>query len=119
MSKGIFIQRIYDDSGKEGYRVLVDRLWPRGISKDKASLDDWWKDIAPSTVLRQWFGHQEDLFDEFRINYLKELNENKEKLREYLSEVPDEQLILLYGAKSPTCNHAVILKEYLDPLRGA
>ncbi len=116
MNQKIFIQHIYADNSPEGYRVLVDRLWPRGISKDRASLDDWWKDIAPSTVLRQWFGHQEDKFDEFRRSYLQELSEHKDKLREHLSEVPDKKLILLYGAKNPTCNHALILKEHLESL---
>ncbi len=109
----IYIHRIYDDNAPQGYRVLVDRLWPRGISKDRAMLDDWWKDLTPNTALRQWFGHEQDRFDEFKINYLQELHNNRALAQSSLETIPDKPLILLYGAKSPTCNHALILKDFL------
>lgn len=73
----ITLQRIYANSGQEGFRVLVDRLWPRGISKTDANLDAWWKDLAPSSELRKWFGHDPEKWKEFRKLYLKELSEHK------------------------------------------
>ncbi len=109
----IYIHRIYEDHPPQGHRVLVDRLWPRGISKDRAALDDWWKDLTPSTELRKWFGHKEERFHEFRINYLLELEKHQSLAKTYIEKIPNKSLILLYGAKSPTCNHALILQDFL------
>ena len=77
------IARIYDDSIPEGKRILVDRVWPRGISKAHAQLDEWLKDIAPSTELRQWFNHQDDLFKQFKEKYKKELQDNDEQAQAF------------------------------------
>ena len=114
----IITQRIYAGSPLKGYRVLVDRLWPRGISKQTARLDGWWKDVAPSTMLRKWFDHDIDNWTEFRLRYWLELEKNKNRAEELMAEASaaQDQLVLLYGAKSETCNHALVLKEFLDQL---
>jgi len=111
----ITLQRIYANSGQEGFRVLVDRLWPRGISKTDANLDAWWKDLAPSSELRKWFGHDPEKWKEFRKLYLKELSEHKNLAKDCLSEVSDD-LILLYAAKDEKHTHAKVLCEYLQKL---
>lgn len=112
----IRIHRIYDDDQPLGYHALVDRLWPRGISKDKASLDGHWKDLAPSNDLRKWFDHDPEKWGEFRKKYLSELSENKKEAKEHLEEVSQKNLILLYGAKDKKHSHAHVLKEYLEKL---
>lgn len=112
----ISICRIYDSDNIQGYRVLVDRIWPRGISKEVANLDDWWKDLTPSTVLRKWFNHEEKNWDIFRENYMAELDKSKDLAREHLNNLHTEHLILLYAAKTPTHNHALILKDYLEKM---
>lgn len=116
----ISAQRIYDDSQIKGFRVLVDRIWPRGISKEKAKLDGWWKDIAPSSGLRKWFGHDEGKWKEFQKKYLQELKSNKDLARQLLAEASasKKQLILLYGAKDEKHNQALVLKDYLSQLPG-
>lgn len=116
----IVIKRIYGEEKKEsdGDRVLVDRLWPRGISKDKADLTDWWKEVAPSDDLRKWFDHDPEKWTEFRKKYLDELKDHKEKIKEYLGKVDGrKKLTLLYGAKDEKHNQAVVLKEYLDKIQ--
>lgn len=112
----IQLHRIYDERKPQGYRVLVDRLWPRGISKDDAELDSHWKDLAPSDGLRKWFDHDPDRWAEFRKKYLHELSQNKETAKEHLKEFSHESLVLLYGAKDTEHTHARILKEYLEKL---
>jgi uncharacterized protein YeaO (DUF488 family) len=112
----IKIHRIYDDDMPEGYHALVDRLWPRGVSKDKADLDAHWKDLTPSNDLRKWFNHDPEKWDDFRKKYLSELSEHKEKAKEHLEEVGQKTLILLYGAKDKKHSHAHVLKEYLKKL---
>ncbi|MFC2363102.1 MAG: DUF488 domain-containing protein [Rothia dentocariosa] len=116
----IVIKRIYEEpSPDDGYRVLVDRLWPRGVSKDKAHLDEWAKDLAPSTEARRDFGHKPENFESFKQRYLNELDSNAEVHPELERMVAGAQKLqpsrvtLLYGAKSPTCNHAIILRDYL------
>jgi len=111
------IKRIYDpEEPSDGARILVDRLWPRGISKERADLFGWFKDVAPSPELRQWFDHQADRFEEFRGKYLWELEHSDDKqpelqqIRELAKSGP---VTLLYAAKSPTVNHAIVLLEYL------
>ncbi|AGQ07867.1 MULTISPECIES: DUF488 domain-containing protein [Acinetobacter] len=110
----IQIKRTYDDvSGDDGKRILVDRLWSRGISKENAHLDLWLKEIAPSTELRKWF-HTESAehWDEFKQRYLKELETNP-AVKELLEIVSHHKVTLLYSAKDVEHNHAIILKEYL------
>lgn len=114
----IILQRIYEDSDQQGLRVLVDRLWPRGISKSDANLDAWWKNLAPSTELRKWFGHDPKKWKEFRRLYLKELSNHKNLAKESISEVHGK-LILLYGAKDEKHTHARVLREYLQKLSNA
>ncbi len=114
------IKRIYEPPGEDdGYRVLVDRLWPRGISKERAHIDEWAKSITPSSEIRKEFHHDPDLMDEFKQKYLFELDNNQyspafaEHIRKKLEH---GNVTLLYAAKSQTINHAIILKEWLDQL---
>ncbi|AMV20638.1 DUF488 domain-containing protein [Planctomyces sp. SH-PL14] len=95
------------------YRVLVDRLWPRGVSKDSLHLDEWRKEIAPTAELRRWFGHREDRWDEFRIRYAAELAEKKDDLKELRSLPAKHHLVLLYGARDEEHNNAVVLRDVL------
>ena len=109
--------RIYGSENISGYRILVDRVWPRGISKVKAKLDLWKKSIAPSTELRKWFNHEDKKYLEFKEKYLNELTHNSE-LPDFISLVREElaknDVVLLYGAKNTEHNQAVVLQEYLD-----
>ncbi|MGZ4468901.1 MAG: DUF488 domain-containing protein [Nocardioidaceae bacterium] len=108
------IKRVYDDpAGSDGYRVLVDRLWPRGISKDEAALDAWIKDVGPSTELRRWFGHDPSKFDEFADRYRAELkgSEALAQLRARRRENP--VVTLLYSARDTEHNQAVVLRDLL------
>lgn len=119
MSKRIGIQRIYDDArNTSGRRVLVDRVWPRGISKDEAELDGWYKDIAPSTGLRQWFGHDPKRWAEFKQKYREELkaDEKRRRLEELARIARSDGLLLLYGAKDPKHNQAVVLREVVQEM---
>jgi uncharacterized protein YeaO (DUF488 family) len=94
---------------------LIDRLWPRGLSKDKVKIDLWLKDIAPSSSLRKWFSHDEKKLDEFKFRYFKELEENSESVIIIVDKAKEERSItLLYGAKDKEFNNAVALKEYLE-----
>lgn len=110
--------RIYDslDSGTARYRVLVDRVWPRGIAKNEARLDDWWKDIAPSTELRKWFGHDPQKWAAFYQYYWAELQACDVLVRQYLSNVDKANLLLLFGAKDTQHNNARVLKDYLETI---
>lgn len=113
------IARVYGPQSYDGFRVLVDRLWPRGVSKEQAALDLWAKDIAPSAELRTWFGHKPERFDEFSRRYVAELNANT-YVPEFIRIIRQyDDVILLYGAKDPSINHAVVLQRYLtDTLHG-
>jgi uncharacterized protein YeaO (DUF488 family) len=112
----ITLQRIYDKKKGGGYRVLVDRLWPRGISKEAAALDAWWKELAPSGALRKWFDHDPGRWGQFRVEYRRELAGNKETARALLREAGRKNIVLLYGAKDETHCHALILKSWLEKL---
>ncbi|MFD1779030.1 DUF488 domain-containing protein [Fredinandcohnia salidurans] len=113
----IVLKRIYEPSSTEdGKRILVDGIWPRGISKDKAQLDKWMKEIAPSTELRKEFNHKPERFEEFKEHYIKELQETEEKkvaLNQLLEMAKEEKVTLLFGAKDEVHNQAVVLKEVL------
>lgn len=115
--KMIVLKRIYEPSSTEdGKRILVDGIWPRGISKDKAQLDKWMKEIAPSTELRKEFNHKPERFEEFKEHYIKELQETEEKkvaLNQLLEMAKEEKVTLLFGAKDEVHNQAVVLKEVL------
>ena len=112
------IERIYTKpADMDGYRLLVDRLWPRGISKEKAALDEWFKTIAPTKELRQWFGHDPAKYDEFKTRYQAELDANPDRnqfLALVKTHLADGNVIMLYGAKDETHNQAVVLKEYVE-----
>ena len=116
----IRVERIYNNpkGNNDGFRILVDRLWPRGLSKDKVRFDLWQKEIAPSNSLRKWFGHDQKKWNEFKRRYFKELDGKKELVNVILSKVKEESLTititLLYGTKEERFNNAVALKEYLE-----
>ena len=110
----IRIKRIYETPEKtDGFRVLVDRLWPRGVSKEKAALDLWLKDVAPSKELRVWFNHEPGKFSEFTHKYDEELESNPaaKQLLELAKKHPN--LTLLYAARDPEVNHALVLQRFL------
>ena len=115
----IRIKRVYEaPADDDGFRVLVDRLWPRGISKEHAALSDWWKDIAPTPELRKWFGHKAENFEAFTEKYRTELSTgttaptHTKTVAEHLAK--GENVTLLYGAKDPKLNQAVVLRDWMN-----
>ncbi len=109
------IKRVYEQPAEEdGKRILVDRLWPRGLTKEKASIDLWLKDIAPSTELRKWFGHDPDKWKEFKKKYQEELRNNKEPVSILYDVLKKDTVTLVYGAKDQQHNEALVLKEWLN-----
>jgi uncharacterized protein YeaO (DUF488 family) len=108
------LKRAYEPAAPEdGMRILVDRLWPRGISKEKASLDEWEKEIAPSTELRQWFGHDPERWTEFQRRYRAELRKHADIL-DHIRELAKKQTVtLVYGAHDEMHNDAVVLRDVL------
>jgi uncharacterized protein YeaO (DUF488 family) len=110
------IKRAYDKpEAGDGLRVLVDRLWPRGLTKNRAKLDLWIKGIAPGTDLRKWFGHEPERWDEFKRRYFKELK-GRGEIADLLEKAARGTVTLVYGAKEIRYNNAVALKEYLEKL---
>lgn len=97
----------------DGYRVLIDRLWPRGISRERARLDDWERELAPSTELRQWFGHEPERFAEFRRRYIEELRSERPRLTALRRRARDGTLTLIYSAHDTQHNDAVVLADVL------
>lgn len=117
VANGIRIKRAYEPRGEgEGYRVLIDRLWPRGISKEKLAPDAWMKELAPSDELRKWFGHDPSRFTEFQTRYREELKseEARAALRELVSRAKTGTVTLLYGAKDEEHNNAVVLRSLVN-----
>lgn len=117
----IKLKRAYDKPERaDGYRVLVDRLWPRGIKKENLQMDEWAKEIAPSPAIRKKFGHNPDNWDVFRKEYKKELSapEIKDKLRELAKLAKKRSVTLLYAAHDPVYNQAQILKQVIEGLNG-
>lgn len=112
----IKIERIYDDpEGDNSFRILVDRLWPRGLSKNKVKIDLWQKDIAPSDSLRKWFAHDENKWNDFRRKYFRELDKKNNVVNTIINQAKGQDSItLLYGTKERRFNNAVALKEYLQ-----
>ena len=108
------LKRAYEPAAAEdGVRILVDRLWPRGLSKAKAALDDWMKDIAPTTELRQWFGHDPARWAEFQRRYRAELREHAEQLDHIRALAKTRTITLVYGARDEVHNDAVVLRDVL------
>jgi uncharacterized protein YeaO (DUF488 family) len=118
----IRLKRVYDPPGPmDGHRVLIDRLWPRGISRDRAKLDDWERELAPSSELRQWFGHRPERFDEFRRRYIEELDSQRPRLTSLRRRAREGTLTLVYAAHDTEHNDAVVIAEVLRsglPKRG-
>lgn len=114
----IKLKRIQESpEAADGYRVLVDRLWPRGISKEKADIDEWLKNVAPSDELRKWFHADESRWGEFRRLYMQELKEHRETLRPLVERSEKETVTLLFSARDEKHNNAVVLCQYLKLLR--
>ncbi|MBH9979864.1 MULTISPECIES: DUF488 domain-containing protein [Bifidobacterium] len=108
------IKRVYEQAANEdGVRILVDRLWPRGVSKERAALSGWLKEVAPSPDLRRWWHHDPDRFEDFARRYRTELDDNP-ALEDLLSIVREhDRTTLVYAAKDPAVNHALILRDYI------
>jgi uncharacterized protein YeaO (DUF488 family) len=108
------LKRAYDPpAASDGYRVLIDRLWPRGISRDRAKLDGWEKELAPSTELRRWFGHDPTRFEEFRRRYIDELRQRRPLLSALRDRARDGTVTLVYSAHDEEHNDAIVLSEVL------
>lgn len=115
MSHAIHVKRAYEaPADGDGCRILVDGIWPRGVSKDELRADLWARDVAPSSGLRQWFGHDADKWDEFRERYFDELRANPEAVEEIRERLQRGPVTLLFGARDEEHNQAVALKAFLD-----
>jgi uncharacterized protein YeaO (DUF488 family) len=114
------LRRVYEPAAEDdGYRVLVDRLWPRGVSRERARLDEWARDLAPSAELRRWFGHEPSRFEEFRRRYRAELVAHADELEMLRGRARGGRLTLVYGARDTEHNDAVVLAELLQEGSGA
>ena len=108
-------KRVYEPAvPADGHRVLIDRIWPRGVSRERARLDEWARELAPSSELRQWFGHDPARFSEFRRRYESELTAQGAKLRDLRRRARQGTLTLVYGARDTEHNDAVVLAEVLE-----
>jgi len=115
-SAKIVIQRAYEEPGPDdGYRVLVDRVWPRGRSKETLKLDQWSRELAPSTELREWFGHDPKRWTEFQQRYRDELDsdEMRARMQQLVSDAAGQRITLVYGAKDEEHNQAIVLRDVL------
>ena len=111
----IKIKRVYEKPGDEdGFRILVDRLWPRGLTKEKATVDLWLKDIAPSTELRKWFNHDPDKWNEFKKRYFDELKKNKAAVSVLKDHLKKKTVTLVYAAKDSDHNEALVLSDVFE-----
>jgi uncharacterized protein YeaO (DUF488 family) len=119
--RAVEVRRIYDDDVPGGARVLVDRLWPRGVSKADADLDDWCTETAPSDELRRWYGHDPQRFEEFRRRYVEELREQaaRDRLHDLADLAGHEGLVLLTATRDLEHSHAVVLAHVVRGLMGA
>ena len=118
MTLNVMLKRAYDPTDRDdGPRVLVDRVWPRGVSKQHLHIAAWLRDIAPSTALRQWFGHDPDRWEEFRRRYRSELASKASLLDELAAYAERGRLTLVFGARDPVHNQAAVLKEMLEARR--
>lgn len=113
----IRIKRVYDTpEAGDGVRILVERLWPRGLSKKDAQVDFWLKDIAPSTGLRKWYSHDPAKWEEFRRRYFEELDKNREAVKELLNVKEGKDTTLVYGSREKELNSAAALKAYIEEI---
>jgi uncharacterized protein YeaO (DUF488 family) len=120
MSTRVWVRRAYDEpSPNDGYRVLVDRIWPRGVAKDRADIDLWLRDIAPSDELRHWFGHKEERWPEFRDRYQHELAEKEALVEQLASEAAKHRVTLVFGARDTRHNNAIVLRDLIETRLGA
>lgn len=106
--------RVYGAHEERGYRILVDRLWPRGLSKENVKFDLWLKEIGPSNELRKWFGHDPGRYNEFKKKFFGELDGKKELVEQIIKKAGEGDVILLFDAKDEEHNNAVALKEYIE-----
>lgn len=115
----IRVKRVYDSPEEaDGSRILVDRIWPRGLSKGRAAVDFWLKDLAPSNELRRWFGHDPERWTEFKQRYHRELRKRSTALEQIRMRHSDKVITLLYAARDTDHNNAVALREYLQEWLG-
>ncbi len=111
----IRIKRIYGEPATgDGYRVFIDRLWPRGLKKEQVHFDLWLKDVAPSTELRRWFGHDPEKWQEFKTRYFRELDAQSEATAKLVALAEEQTVTLLFGARAERYSNAAALKEYLE-----
>ena len=111
----ISLKRAYDKpTDSDGYRILVERLWPRGVSKKDAKIDSWPKEVAPSTELRRWFNHEPDKWAEFKRRYFKELSTRRESLEPILDRIRAGRVTFVFSSREQRFNNAVALKEYIE-----
>ena len=109
------VKRVYEDPVEgDGFRVLVDRLWPRGLSREKAEIGLWLKTVAPSNELRKWFGHDPDRWTQFKARYFKELEGKSGDIEQIIKKTGEGVVTLVYAAKNTENNNAVALKEYIE-----
>lgn len=110
----LWLRRAYDPPTRnDGCRILVDRVWPRGISKEDLALDAWWPELAPSTALRKWFGHDPERWDGFCRRYFRELRQQREALRRLLDRIERGRVTLVHAARDRDHNNAVALRAFL------
>lgn len=110
----VHLKRVYEEPSKDdGFRILVDRLWPRGKSKEKAAVDLWLKEIAPTDELRKWFGHDPKKWEDFHKKYTAELKKNTEAVKQLKAQVKKGKTTIVYGAKDEEHNQAVVIRDYL------
>jgi uncharacterized protein YeaO (DUF488 family) len=108
-------KRIYERPAKaDGVRILVDRIWPRGISRERANITYWAKDIAPSNELRKWYGHDHEKWGEFRDRYFDELDQNTDGVKELLRYFGEETVTFVFSSREPNLNNATALREYIE-----
>lgn len=113
----ILLKRAYEKpSSDDGKRILVERLWPRGLRKENAKVDEWLRDIAPSVILRKWYGHDPEKWIEFKSRYWSELDKKKDVVEKLRAESASQKVTFLFGSKEEKLNSAAALKEYLEKL---
>jgi len=118
VSARVWLRRAYDPPTRnDGYRVLIDRIWPRGVSRERARLDEWVRELAPSDELRRWFGHDPQRWEEFQRRYRAELELKHDELDRLVSRVAQGRVTLVYGARDEQHNNAAVVRQVLDERR--